>query len=58
MQSLGKTDRVGIVAITQAITQAIFHQRSTEKIRYHERHEYPFFQSEGYQIAKRCLDVC
>ena len=58
MQSLGKPDRVGIVAITQAITQAIFHQRSTEKIRYHERHEYPFFQSEGYQIAKRCLDVC
>jgi undecaprenyl-phosphate galactose phosphotransferase len=54
MQSLGKPDRVGIVAITQAI----FHQRSTEKIWYHERHEYPFFQSEGYQIAKRCLDVC
>jgi lipopolysaccharide/colanic/teichoic acid biosynthesis glycosyltransferase len=54
MQSLGKPDRTGIVIITQAI----FHQQPTEVVQAHDRPEYPLWQSETYQIAKRCLDIC
>jgi len=51
--ALGELDSTGI----ETITQAIFHQGSTEMVQAHDRHEYPFFQSGTYYIAKRCLDI-
>jgi exopolysaccharide production protein ExoY len=54
MQILSKPDGADMVTITQII----IHPPPTEMIQAHDGYEYPWLQSETYQITKRCLDIC